>query len=362
MIERSQLAHLLQLVAKISKSEITVAKLAFELGSLFLIDGLLGAFDQGEHVAHAQHARDDALRVDRLERVLFLAYAQKLHRRARHFTDGKRRATTRVAVELGQDDAGQAEPAMEFAGRAHRVLSDHGVGDEQDFSGLQVALEMAEFAHQFIVDMQAPRRVNEDYIRGGKLGFADGALSDFQGFIGARARPKAHAHRFGHLCKLLAGRGPINVGGNDQRPVAMASQPFAKLSRGSGFARTLQSDDHPYGRRPRGKSALGMLAKQLEQCAAHNFEDLLIGRELQQDLRAQGFGADMGEQFVGNVYVDVAIEQGFANSTQRGVQVLLGKLALAAQVLEDALKFLCKVLKHDCDSRFILGDAYIAVN
>jgi hypothetical protein len=30
--------------------------------------------------------------------------------------------------------------------------------------------------------------------------------------------------------------------------------------------------------------------------------------------------------------------------------VLLGKLALAAQVLEDALKFLCKVLKHDCDS------------
>src|SRR5260370_18099858 len=120
MIERSQLAHLLQLVAKISKSEITVAKLAFELGSLFLIDGLLGAFDQREHVAHAQHARDDALRVERLERLVFFAYAHKLHRRARHFTDGKRRATTRVAVELRQDDADQPQPAMQIAVPAHR--------------------------------------------------------------------------------------------------------------------------------------------------------------------------------------------------------------------------------------------------
>ena len=93
----------------------------------------------------------------------------------------------------------------------------------------------------------------------------------------------------------------------------MASQPFAKLSRGGGFARALQSDHQPYGRRPGRESRLGMLAEQLQQLIAHDLENLLIGRELQEDFGPQGFGANVGEQFVGNVYVDVAIEQGFAN-------------------------------------------------
>src|SRR5260370_6706414 len=98
--------------------------------------------------------------------------------------------------------------------------------------------------------------------------------------MGARGRPKAHALRFGHLCKLLAGRRPINVRGNNQRPVAMASQPFAKLSRGGGFARTLQSDDQPYGRWAGRKGGVSMLADQLEQVVADNLQDLLIGREM----------------------------------------------------------------------------------
>ncbi len=94
------------------------------------------------------------------------------------------------------------------------------------------------------------------------------------------------------------------------------------------------------------KSGLGLLAEQLEQFVADDLEDLLIGRKLQQDFGAQRLGANVGEQFVGDVHVDVAIEQGFANADQRGVQVLFGELALAAQVLEDALEFLCKVFKH----------------
>ncbi len=73
---------------------------------------------------------------------------------------------------------------------------------------------------------------------------------------------------------------------------------------------------------------------------------LLIRRELQQDFRAERLGSNVGQEFVGDVHVDVAIEEGFANADQGGVHVLVGELALAAQVLEDALKFLGKVFKH----------------
>ena len=99
---------------------------------------MLGALDQAEHVAHAEDAGDDAVGIERLKRVVFLAQPHELHGRPSDFADGERRPAARVAVELGEHNSGEAEPAVEFAGGAHRVLADHGVGDEQDFGGLQL--------------------------------------------------------------------------------------------------------------------------------------------------------------------------------------------------------------------------------
>ena len=54
-------------------------------------------------------------------------------------------------------------------------------------------------------------------------------------------------------------------------------------------------------------------------------------------------------EFVGHADVDVAFEQRFADSREGGVQMLFGELALAAQILEDALELVCQVLKHGLD-------------
>ncbi len=54
LLEWSHLAYLLQLVAKIFESEFVFADLFRELGSLFLIDSLLGLFYEGKHISHAQ--------------------------------------------------------------------------------------------------------------------------------------------------------------------------------------------------------------------------------------------------------------------------------------------------------------------
>ena len=89
------------------------------------------------------------------------------------------------------------------------------------------------------------------------------------------------------------------------------------------------------GREP--NCGLRFAAEQLGELVAHDFDDLLIGRELQQDFRAEGFLADVGDEFVGDAEVDVAIEQGFANFGQSRVQMLFGELALAAQIFESAL-------------------------
>ena len=121
---------------------------------------------------------------------------------------------------------------------------------------------------------------------------------------------------------------------------------FAKFAGGGGFTGALQADDHPDGGRLGGEERLGVFAEHRGELVANGLDDLLVGRELQHDFGADGFLADVGEEFVGDADVDVAFEQGFANFGERGVQMLFGELALAAQILEGALEFLCQIFKH----------------
>ncbi len=53
-----------------------------------------------------------------LELVGRLAHAGEDDRRAGDLLDAERRAAARVAVELGQDDAGEAEPLVEAPSRS----------------------------------------------------------------------------------------------------------------------------------------------------------------------------------------------------------------------------------------------------
>jgi len=68
--------------------------------------------------------------------------------------DGKGSAAACVAIHLGEDHARDAQPLVEFIGRFHRVLPGHGVCHEQDFDRVELFLELAQLAHQLVVDVQ----------------------------------------------------------------------------------------------------------------------------------------------------------------------------------------------------------------
>ncbi len=337
LFERAHLFDLAELVAKILEGEIVFAELAFELAGFLFVDVLFGFFDQAEDVAHAENAGDDAVGIERLERVVFFADADEFYRRAGNFADGEGCAAASVAVELREDDTGDAEPFVKFAGGANGVLADHGVGDEENFRGIQFALQHLQFVHQFGVDVEAAGGVDEDHVVGGKLCFAHGAAHDFERLVGSGAGPERRAGGARDLGELFAGSGAIDVGGDDHRAVAMFGEPFAHFAGGGGFAGALQADDEPDRRRARAELRFRFAAEQVGELVAHDFYDLLIGRELQQNFLAEGLFADVGDEFVGDAEVYVAIEKRFANFGEAGVEMLVGELALAAQVLEGAL-------------------------
>ncbi len=258
---RAHLSDLAQLVAKIFEGEIVFAELAFQLARLFQVDGFLDALDQAEHVAHAEDARHDAFRQKWFERIVLFADADELYRRAGDFANGKRSAAAGVAIHLGEDHAGDAEALVKFAGGADRVLTDHGVSDEEQLGRIQFVLQVGEFFHQLVVDVQAAGGVDQDHVAGGQFRFAHGAAHDFERLVGAGAGPDRSAGGFGDLRELLAGRGTVYVGGNDQRTMAMFAQPLAHFSGRGGFARTLQADNHPDRRRLGGILRLGFACR-----------------------------------------------------------------------------------------------------
>src|SRR3546814_14486275 len=78
-----------------SEVEGALLKLARELLGLFRLDGLGCLLDQRHHVAHAEDARGNAIRVEAFERVQLLADADQLDRAAGHRAHRHRRGSAR---------------------------------------------------------------------------------------------------------------------------------------------------------------------------------------------------------------------------------------------------------------------------
>ena len=84
-----------------------------------------------------------------LELVDPLADAAEADRRAGHLFHAERGAAARVAVELRQHDAGEAERSWNALRDLDRVLADHRVDDEKDVLGWTAALIAASSSMSF---------------------------------------------------------------------------------------------------------------------------------------------------------------------------------------------------------------------
>jgi hypothetical protein len=129
--------------------------------------------------------------------------------------------------------------------------------------------------------------------------------------------------------------------------VSALFEPACQLSGGGGFAGALEAGHQHDGGWLRGELELGGVAAEgLDQLVADDLDDHLGGRERGEHLGADGLDADAFDQLLDDLEVDVGFEQGKANFLQGLVHVLFGEGALAAEVFEGALEFVCKVLEH----------------
>ena len=183
-----------------------------------------------------------AVGVERLELVELLAGTREQDRLADDLLHRQRRAAPRVAVDLGEDDAVEADRVVERLRDVHRFLTGHRVDDEQRVVRFDRGVDRAQLVHQVGVDLQTTRGVDDDDVASEAVRFFDRVAGDADRIGRFAVERNVDAARE-HAQLLDRGRA-LQVGADEQRLQALRLQQPRELARGGRLAGALEPGEH----------------------------------------------------------------------------------------------------------------------
>ena len=131
--------------------------------------------------------------------------------------------------------------------------------------------------------------------------------------------------------ELVDGRGPVHVGGGENRVLALFLEQPRELGGGGGLARALQADQHDDGgRMRRHRQAMRRAAQQGHQLVVDDLHHLLPRRQRLEDVLADGLFADALDEGLDDLEVDVGFEEGDPHFAEGLLDVLLRQPAETA--------------------------------
>ena len=272
--------------------------------------------------------------MERLDLVELFAGADKFDGLAGHGLDGKRRAASCVAVELGEHDAGDVQILVEGLCRADGVLTGHCVDHEQNFVRVDRGLDGLELVHERLVNVQTACGVEEDHVVAVPHGVSDGCLCDIDRVCLAHFE-NGNAELSADDLQLLDGGGAVNVAGREQRIFVLLFEQAREFCAVGRFARALQADQHHDGRRLGSDLDLLVLAAhERGQLFVDDLDDHLRGREAFEHVRADAALGRLFDEVLDDLVVDVGLEQRQTDLAHGFLDVGLRQAALAAQLFE----------------------------
>src|SRR5690348_6671380 len=136
--------------------------LLLEAPRLVCVEGFLRFFDETDDITLLQNATGHALWMELLQGVGLFTHTDVFDRFLGDAVDRERRTTARIAIHLGEDDAGDVKALVEALGDADSVLPGHSVRDEENLVGMNRVLEMIQLGHHLIVDLEATGGIDDD--------------------------------------------------------------------------------------------------------------------------------------------------------------------------------------------------------
>ena len=342
VLEVAHLLDLLNLRDEVVEVELVFDQFLFELAGLLLVELLLCAFHERHHVAHAQDSVGHALGVEHLQGVHLLAARNELEGLVDHRTDRNGRTAAGVAVELGEDHAVEVQPFVELPGGVHCVLTRHGVDDEQRLRRFHGGLDGRDLLHHRLVHGQTARGVDDHHVVILLPGVLDTVLGDLDRIPVTLLGVDLHADLSAEHFQLVDGCGTVNVACHQQHLAALLRlEQRSQLAREGRLTRTLQTRDQNHRRRALQPDVRGRAAHQFGQLVADDLGHHLSRLDGFEHVLAQGFLLHFVGKGLGDLVVDVGVDQRAADLLERLRDVDLGDAPLAFENFERPFEFIC---------------------
>ena len=151
-LHAAHLLHLLKLHAQVIHGEVTLHHAFDHFLGLLDLERFLRLLDQRHDVAHAENTTGDALGLEGLKRVHFLAQTHEFDRLARNGAHRKCRTAASVTVHPGQHHACYPDAFIEVLGRMHSVLTGQAIDHQKRLARVGDIPNRFDLRHQFFVD------------------------------------------------------------------------------------------------------------------------------------------------------------------------------------------------------------------
>ena len=184
-----------------------------------------------------------------LQGIQLFTEADELDRLAGDRLDGEGCAALCIAVQFGQDHAGDVEQVVKAGRDIDRFLTGHGICHEENFPGLCGGLYLRQFAHQKIVDLVPAGGIQDHGVITVQLGELHCRNADFNRFLVCRGVEYFQAELPADGFKLFNSSRAVHVGRHQQWPSLQTLQVSPQLSAGGCLAGSLQADHHQRNRR-----------------------------------------------------------------------------------------------------------------
>ncbi len=344
ILHRPKFSDLAELAEHVVQPEGVAADFVFERRAVEGGGGFGRLLDQAHNVAHAKDAPRQARGVHALELIGLFAGAKEMDGQAGDVAHRNGGAAAGIAVQPGQDEAGEGDGGVEALDDFNGFLAKGGVGNEEDLLRAQGVADAGELAQEGVVEVEASGGIDDDGVPGdagglGKRGGGEGG-GVFGGAVGGDGDVEGAGERF----ELVDGGGALEVGGDEEGVAPVALEPGGEFGGGGGLPAALEAAEEDAeggaGRKGRG------IAQEPDEFIVEDLHHLLAGRDALEDLGAEGAGLDRLDQFAGDLEMDIRFEEGHPELAAGVGDVGLGEFAEAAEIAEDVLEAVGELVEH----------------
>ena len=183
-----------------------------------------------------------------VEILHLFTFTDKLDWLASNGSNRHGRPTTSIAIQLGQDDPRDVQLVVKALRRFDRVLTSHGINNQQNFVWLNQLLDVDQLIHQLFVNLQPPSRIDDYIVVMILLGLCHPVSNDINGIFFGSFFKYRHANLVSNLLQLRNCGWSVNIGRDKHwSGVFFVFQTQCQLTGRRRFTGTLQPDHHNYG-------------------------------------------------------------------------------------------------------------------